>query len=190
MDLKFETEHSQDNLCTRPNFFFIADLHFDDKNILEYENRPFTDVQHMNEQMIANWNAAVSENDEIYVIGDFGGEGREKEILAQLKGHKYLIKGNHDVMSNDYYREAGFAEVYNKPIILNEFWMLSHEPLYVNSNMPYANLFGHVHASPVYRTFSSHHYCVSAERIQYQPISLQEIKAAVKAADKGSLLEE
>lgn len=55
----------------------------------------------------------------------------------------------------------------------------SHEPLYVNENMPYANLFGHVHNSPIFKDFSKQHYCVSVERINYAPISFEEIKKQI-----------
>ena len=41
--------------------------------------------------------------------------------------------------------------------------------------MPYANIFGHVHNSPIYKTYSKQHYCVSVERINYMPISFEEI---------------
>lgn len=159
--------------------FFTADLHFDDKNIILYEKRPFENVCVMNEVLIENWNGAVSDEDEVYVVGDFGGDGREAEILAKLNGIKYLVKGNHDVRSNEYYRESGFKEVYDKPIILGGFWILSHEPMYVCENMPYANIFGHVHNSPIYKTYSSHHYCVSVERTEYKPISFEEVKLRV-----------
>ena len=67
------------------------------------------------------------------------------------------------------------------PIILNEFWILSHKPMYVNSNMPYANIFGHVHNSPIFNTYSSQHYCVSVERINYTPISMNEIIKKVQS---------
>lgn len=155
--------------------FFIADPHFDHESILRYENRPFGDVRAMNEAMTARWNGAVSAEDSVYVLGDFGGEGREAEILSRLNGTKHLVKGNHDTRPSGYYRAAGFEEVYDLPVLYGGFWLLSHEPLYVNENMPYANLFGHVHASPLYKDFSPHHFCVSAERIDYTPISLESI---------------
>lgn len=160
--------------------YFIADTHFSEENIMRYENRPFRDVKDMNHALIANWNGIVKENDIVYILGDFGADKQEAFFLSQLNGTKYLVKGNHDTKSNDYYREVGFQEVYDCPIIMNSFWILSHEPLYVNSNMPYANLFGHVHNSPLYKTFSSQHYCVSAERIQYTPIAFNEITRKIK----------
>lgn len=163
-----------------PKIFFIADPHFDDDNIRRYENRPFASVQAMNEAMIARWNAVVTAEDTVYVIGDFGAPDREGEVLSRLFGRKILIKGNHDLRSNAYYREAGFAEVYDLPVLYKEFWILSHEPVYVNENMPYANVFGHVHASSLYRDFSSQHFCVCVERINYTPISMETIVARVK----------
>lgn len=160
------------------NIWFIADMHFDDERILRYENRPFEQVKEMNEHMIENWNRVVKEEDEVYVVGDIGNE----EIISLLHGIKYLVKGNHDVKSNKWYRNCGFEEVYDKPVILNEFWIISHEPLYVNENMPYANIFGHVHNSAIYKTYSKQHYCVSVERIQYTPISFEEIKKIIQNA--------
>ena len=162
------------------NCFFIADPHFGDDRILKYENRPFASVTQMDETLIENWNARVVPGDLVYVLGDFGADAGEKRVLDRLNGIKYLVKGNHDTKSNEYYRQAGFQEVYDHPVILDGFWILSHEPMYVNSNMPYANLFGHVHASPQYCTFSSQHYCVSVERTNYAPISFDEIKAKIQ----------
>lgn len=164
--------------------YFIADTHFSEDNIRLYENRPFGSAAEMNEALIQRWNNCVNQNDEVYILGDFGADGQEALILNQLNGKKYLIKGNHDVRENQYYRDAGFEEVYDCPIIIKGFWILSHEPLYVNANMPYANLFGHVHSSPIFRTYSSQHYCVSVERIHYTPVSFDEVIRTVQSESK------
>ncbi|MDE5747531.1 MAG: phosphoesterase [Acetatifactor sp.] len=155
--------------------YFIADTHFGDDRIRRYENRPFDNVQIMDRELIRRWNETVSPEDTVYVLGDWGNLSP-----TLLQGTKYLIKGNHDALTNQVYRDMGFAEVYDMPVILDEFWILSHEPLYVCENMPYANLFGHVHASPLYKTFSSQHYCVSAERIGYTPVSFQAVKDRIQ----------
>ena len=162
--------------------YFIADLHFGDSTIYRYENRPFESVAQMDAQLIARWNCVVAPEDTVYVLGDFGAEGREADVLAQLSGRKHLVKGNHDTKSNADYRSFGFDEVYDYPIIIDQFWILSHEALYVNTNMPYANLFGHVHASPIVKDYSSQHFCVSAERINYTPIDFAVIKNRIQEA--------
>lgn len=156
--------------------YFIADLHFDDDNIRRYENRPFADVAEMNQALIENWNKTVTQEDTIYILGDIGNE----EFLASLLGQKYLIKGNHDTKDSDTYRNLGFVEVYDLPVIYGNYFILSHEPLYTNRNMPYANLFGHVHNNPAYKTASSRSFCVSVERIAYTPISLEKIRKELK----------
>ena len=138
----------------------------------------------MDDAMVENWNKAVADTDEVYVLGDFGADGVEKEILSKLRGIKYLVKGNHDVKSNEYYRNAGFKEVYDLPVLFRNFWVLSHDAIYVNRNMPYANLFGHVHDNPIFKDYSSQHFCVSVERIKYTPISFDEIRACVVEASE------
>lgn len=162
--------------------FFIADTHFGDSAILRYENRPFASVREMDETMICRWNKAVGADDEVWVLGDFGADGAEPDTLDALHGVKYLVKGNHDVKSNAEYRAFGFAEVYDRPILLDAFWILSHDAVYVNTNMPYANLFGHVHNSPIFRDFSAQHFCVSAERIDYTPIEFSRIRERIAEA--------
>lgn len=171
--------------------YFVADTHFFDDTIRRYENRPFSNVQEMNEKVVHNWNNTVRIEDEVYVLGDLGNADADKmaEILNKLHGKKYLVKGNHDNHSNAFYREVGFEEVYDKPVILDGFWILSHEPLYVCENMPYANIFGHVHNSPLYKDYSKQHYCVSLERIQYVPISFEEIRQKVMQGE-GNVTEE
>ena len=166
------------------NIYFIADTHFGDDNIRRYENRPYASVKEMDEALIENWNKTVSDADEVYILGDFGADGVEEEILSRLNGIKYLVKGNHDVKSNEYYRNAGFKEVYDLPVLFKNFWVLSHDAIYVNRNMPYANLFGHVHNNPIFKDYSSQHFCVSVERIKYMPISFDEIRACVVEASE------
>ena len=119
----------------------------------------------------------------MYIVGDFGATGYEAEVLSKLNGHKFLVKGNHDLMSNEAYRRAGFDEVYDHPMIMDGFWIVSHDALYVNANMPYANIFGHVHNNPIIKDYSKQHFCVSAERIAYTPISFEHIKKLVAEAN-------
>lgn len=158
--------------------FFIADPHFGHKNIIQYENRPFPDVETMDAALIERWNQTVSPEDIVYLAGDFSFYGREKTkaIAAKLQGRKRLVMGNHDNESVSFYYGAGFERVYDCPIVFQEFWLVSHEPLYLNSNMPYGNLFGHVHGNPAYADYSPQSFCISAERIGYRPISFEEIK--------------
>ena len=158
--------------------FFIADPHFGHKAIISYENRPFETAEEMDKEIINNWNRVVKQKDKIYLLGDFSfyKDDITSEIVKKLNGIKYFILGNHDNSGVKKYYEMGFHRVYDYPVILDDFWILSHEPLYINENMPYANIFGHVHANKQYTDYSSQSFCASVERINYTPIEFDEIK--------------
>ncbi|MBP3501921.1 MAG: hypothetical protein U0N02_02720 [Clostridia bacterium] len=49
--------------------YFIADTHFNHRNIIEYCNRPFKDTNEMNEYIIQKWNSVVKEEGKINVFG-------------------------------------------------------------------------------------------------------------------------
>jgi calcineurin-like phosphoesterase family protein len=169
--------------------FFIADTHFGHGNIIKYENRPFQDIYEMDHVLIENWNKVVNQGDEVFVLGDFSfyGKDKTKTICGSLKGRKTLIMGNHDTKTPDFYLECGFENVSRYPIIFNDFWMLSHEPLYINGNMPYANIFGHVHSSKVYADYSKQSFCACVERTEYTPVEFSRIKILMGISEENEL---
>lgn len=78
--------------------FYTADLHFGFDGIIEKAGRPFSSSKEMDETIIKNWNAAVSDNDTVYLVGDIGNYALPfpAEQLGKLRGRKHLIRGNHD----------------------------------------------------------------------------------------------
>ena len=165
--------------------YLIADTHFGHEAVIRYESRPFPNSNDMDSALIGNWNRKVSSHDKIFVLGDFSFHNAEntKAIVKKLRGYKILVMGNHDTgHSAKWWLEAGFDEVCKYPIILDEFWILSHEPLYVNAHMPYANIFGHVHNRPEFKDLSQQTFCVSVERIGYAPIDFEEVKLKITEA--------
>ena len=169
--------------------FFIADTHFNHNKIIDYCNRPFSNTEEMDKQLIDNWNNTVSKNDIVYHLGDFALGNVEviKKYREQLNGKIFLVQGNHDGYSMRKYYEAGFDKVYDKPIIYQDFFILSHQPLFITENMPYANIFGHIHNNPEYTDYTSNTFCVSCERINYKPILIDDIvdKMQNYKLDKG-----
>ena len=81
--------------------FYTADLHFHYEPFLP--SRPFDTVENMDRQLIHRWNEAVSEEDTVYVVGDVGyNRGLVPgDALSRLRGHKHLIRGNHDTGFED-----------------------------------------------------------------------------------------
>ena len=161
--------------------YFIADTHFGGENIRRYENRPFETALEMDEKLIENWNSVVQVEDTVYVLGDFSDYldvEKESTILTRLKGTKILVMGNHDRhRTAKEWREIGFAECYALPVLYEGFFLLSHEPLYINANMPYANFYGHVHANPSYKDACKQSVCVSVERISYTPAEFSTLRS-------------
>ena len=51
--------------------FYIGDPHLGHEAIIRLCNRPFADVDEMNEAIVCNWNSAVTNQDTVYVLGDF-----------------------------------------------------------------------------------------------------------------------
>lgn len=79
------------------NTFIVSDFHFSHHNIIKYCNRPFKDIHHMNETLIANFNSLVHPEDETYHLGDFSmSEKVVPQVLRRLNGTHYLVHGNHD----------------------------------------------------------------------------------------------
>lgn len=83
----------------RKSVYLIGDTHFDHANIIRYCNRPFRNVQEMNETIVRNWNETVKDRDTLYFLGDWTFGRRHKPAkywVRKLKGHIISIRGAHD----------------------------------------------------------------------------------------------
>jgi len=92
--------------------FYVSDNHFGHFRIIQYCKRPYETAEQMDADMIAKWNAVVTNDDEVWHLGDFAmSYDHAKTIVPQLNGRKILILGNHD-KSSQQMREIGFAEAH------------------------------------------------------------------------------
>ena len=165
--------------------YFTADPHFGHANIIKYCNRPFENVEEMNQVLIERWNNKVNRDDKVFVLGDFA-LASSKDIIKwgrALNGNKTLILGNHDRASKTVYLEAGFQEVIKYPILWNEFYILSHAPKMNDDMGIYFNIFGHVHDDPMYPDVSSNGVCISMERTNYEPVSFKEVARLISSPE-------
>jgi calcineurin-like phosphoesterase family protein len=159
--------------------FMISDMHFWHENIIKYEDRPFVNAEQMTKTIIKNWNSIVQRDDEVFCLGDVCFRNKEitTEIIQRLNGIKTLILGNHDrSKSTKWWKDVGFQEVSKYPIIVDEFYILSREPVYLTESMPYANIYGHIHHL---KYDSKQYYNVSVECINYTPIDFEDIKKQI-----------
>jgi calcineurin-like phosphoesterase family protein len=183
------------------NIFFCSDHHFGHSNILTFKNwdgsmlRPdFIDVEHMNETMVERHNAVVKPEDRVYFLGDVAMGKRGLEYLSRMVGRKVLIKGNHDKESVNTYMKY-FDDIRGS----HQFdgMILTHIPIHPQSLGRWGtNVHGHLHSNNVllgdipagdeYEVepkgqIDTRYFCVAMEQINYTPISLEELKAAIKS---------
>lgn len=78
--------------------FFYSDPHFFHAGVIKYENRPFRDVAHMNEELVARYNRVVGPTSNVLWLGDctFAGHGATAALFKRLNGKRSLVRGNHD----------------------------------------------------------------------------------------------
>ncbi len=171
------------------NIFFCSDHHFYHQNILTFKRddgtplREFQDVNHMNEIIVQRHNERVRPNDKVYFLGDvtMSRNARGLEILGRMNGEKVLIKGNHDLCKPQQYLEY-FKDIRGS----HQFdgMILTHIPIHSESLARWGlNVHGHLHYQVVRLPLSQipdrRYYNVSMERINYTPVSLEEVKKHV-----------
>ena len=138
--------------------YLYSDPHFneDEDLIIPFPNRPTA------EEQIKMINAKVGKKDHLILLGDIG----DIECAKQLRGHKVLIKGNHDAGLTNY--EEVFEEVYGGPLMISEKIILSHEPLDIDWAF---NIHGHTHTIKSNR---KGHLCVCSDFINYIPVNFNQ----------------
>lgn len=140
--------------------YYISDNHFTHARINEVDQRGFTGPQEMDHYMIQQWNSRVTNDDEVFILGDFSWAKGIKtwNILNQLNGKITLIEGNHDYfyLDDPDFVDERFEEILNyaeendgnKKVILSHY----PQPFYnhqFNTNqdgeVECYMLYGHVH---------------------------------------------
>lgn len=155
------------------NYFFTADTHFNHGNAIEHNNRPFKNVDEMNEQLIQNWNGVVTNNDTIFHLGDFSWKN-PCDILKRLNGYKIIILGNHDYYNERKAIEFGFKEAYKLKTFKNNHisYIMCHYPMYSwnRSHHGSYHVHGHIHNKEI--DYCWNRYNVGVDVNNYTPVAL------------------
>ncbi|MCL2824589.1 MAG: metallophosphoesterase family protein [Polyangiaceae bacterium] len=171
--------------------YFTSDPHFYHANIIKLCNRPFDNIDQMNEQLIDNWNQTVGPGDDIYVLGDFfykASTNQAIETLDRLNGRKYLVEGNHDDTSNAEYRKR-FVWIKDYHVLKhdNNRFVLFHYPIlewdgYYSDAI---HLYGHVHSGR--GDHDKNAVNVAVERWGYRPVSIDDVLDEVRKKNAEGL---
>lgn len=137
--------------------YYISDLHLFHFNSIMFDKRKFDTLDEMHNTIVNNWNNTITNSDEVYVLGDIAmGKPREEliNLIANLKGHKYLIVGNHDKISDYRYTKLfekviGYLEITDNINGKAYKVVLSHYPIMMwnGQHRGAIHLYGHVHNS-------------------------------------------
>lgn len=88
--------------------WFTADTHFGHENIIKFCNRPFSNVEEMNQTIIKNFNSVIDPKDLLVILGDvcMGNIRESLALIPKINGHKVLVPGNHDRVWSGYQQSA------------------------------------------------------------------------------------
>jgi len=173
----------------KTQIFLVADTHLGhDKIWQEWGYRE----EFFELQIIQAWNETVSPEDTVLHLGDLTLAGFERtlEWTEQLKGKKYLIRGNHDYKPENWYRELGFQTIpdaykqvgYRDGSLMQI--LFTHEPV-LELPRGWFNIHGHLHGD-MHRDIetTANHFDVGMDAIGYKPIRLSTVLDQLKLNTK------
>jgi calcineurin-like phosphoesterase family protein len=171
--------------------FFTSDLHMGHANVIRFANRPYRDVDEMNDAFIANINRTVGTNDDLYILGDLSYRlGREEAaaLIRQIRCRRlHLIKGNHD---KNWEGSELFVEVCDYKEVKIETGLklvLFHYPImdwsgrgHGRNNAWSLHLHGHIHSQGDRYNLDNfieglYRFDVGVDANEYRPVELSEI---------------
>lgn len=142
------------------------------------------ELERMNTDILAEFNKLPAYC-EIWLLGDiwFVGNSHKdwlmdrfdhlKEMVESMTLHGKrainLVLGNHDRLHLpgktvvQTYEELGFDKVYDTPIVVDNSFILSHEPVYISKGSNLYNIYGHTHDMSIeedYFTFDYDNYAM------------------------------
>lgn len=178
--------------------YYISDMHFFHKNVTKegnnFDNRPFNSLDEMHQYMKEKWNSKITNGDTVYILGDIAMRGTNEELIAlvaQLKGRKVLIKGNHDDVSDMRYKNI-FEEIYDYKEITDYVdqdaykLVLSHYPILMwnGQHRGTIHLYGHTH-----NTYENEFYQECLHRLNIENLTRsQKCYDIVRAYNVGCMM--
>lgn len=174
--------------------YLTSDLHLGHSNIIKHCNRPFENIEKMNEELIKNINNMVKQNDELFILGDFYYGDRHIqsifEFAQKIKCKRiHLIRGNHETDLDELleynekykifesissYREINYEK---RKIILCHFPFMDHS--WNKAQHGSIDLHGHIHSSSRYNLEQKEkgilRYDVGVDANDYYPVLLDNI---------------
>lgn len=169
--------------------YLLSDLHLDHENIIDHCDRPFEDVEEMNQVLVENWNNTVDSDDEIVFGGDLTIAGTAAAFLdwiEQLNGEIIFLVGNHDRTVIDTLDRVHILRHYQFSVDGHDFYC-THRPEDVPRNWDGWAVFGHHHNNyealpffdPEHRRIN-----ISVELLDYTPVHIETIIDCINRGER------
>jgi calcineurin-like phosphoesterase family protein len=131
--------------------------------------------------MANNWHSLVQPGDTVLHLGDlfvWYGDIQEEawDIAKTLPGKKYMLRGNHDELTDEEFAELGYTVI---PEFVQNFGqtrvLFSHYPDTERGHLWDLNVHGHIHNNQEDSRNPNKWINVSIEMMDYKPVRLREI---------------
>lgn len=161
--------------------WFTADTHFGHTKVIPYCRRPYESVEQMDDDLVARWNARVSQRDEVWHLGDFCFRGDPAPYVARLNGRISFTYGNHDdrkklaALVDDRACDVKYLRYEGRRFFLSHY---AHRT-WPQSGYGSFHLFGHSHGDlPAHGRSMD----VGVDANDYAPLSVEEVVARLEVA--------
>jgi len=155
-------------------YYFTSDEHYGHSNIIKYCDRPFKNVEEMNNEIIKRHNEVVKDNDIVIHGGDFTLADAEvaKKYIKRLKGNHIFLMGSHDKWLKD-------RKYIWKKTIEGQFIFICHYAMRVWERSHYNswNLFGHSHGK---LESQGKQHDIGVDNNNFYPISFYNLRDIMK----------
>lgn len=173
------------------SIFITSDLHFGHDREFIWGARGYADVNEMNIKQLEKFNSVVTEEDEVWILGDslLGDAEEGLKYLKQLKGKIHICLGNHDTATREkMFKDLGWdVQLCARLKYKKMNFYLSHYPT-ITHNLEekeiwqvIINLFGHTHQTTNFYHDDPWMYHVGVDSHDGYPVSLDQIILDVKA---------
>ena len=153
-------------------YWFISDEHFGHFNIIKFCNRPFISLQEMDDTIIDNHNALVSNTDTVIHAGDFTlkhSYQQANEYIQKLNGKHIFIKGSHDYWCSNRYQYMLETTIEKQFMVICHYCMRTWARSHWNS----WQLYGHSHGR---LDGIGKQWDIGVDNNDFKPVSFDQLK--------------